>query len=75
MRIVRQTITAALLLSIGAAGQGRRGVPNATPEQTAAIARINGVLAPQTGRLAEARAGVVAAALAQPRDDAAIGHA
>ena len=64
---------AALLLCMTAAAQGRRGgIPNATPEQTAAIARINSTLAPQTQRLAEARAAVIAAALAQPRDDAAI---
>ena len=69
---VRRIVTAGLLLSFAAAGQGRRGIPNVTPEQAAAIARINGVLAPQIERLAEARAGVVAAALAQPRDEAAI---
>ena len=67
-----KTVAAALLLSIAASGQGRRGVPNATSEQTAAIARINSTLAPATRRLEDARSAVVAAALGQPREDSGI---
>ncbi len=70
------TITklAAIVIAFGmmAAGQGRRGIPNATPDQTAAIARMNAAIGPQTQRLAAARSDLIAAALAQPRDDAAI---
>src|SRR4051812_26907098 len=69
---VHKLLAAALLFAGIAAGQGRRGIPNATAEQTAAIARINTALAPQTQRLAAARSELIAAALAQPRDDAAI---
>jgi hypothetical protein len=36
-----------LALSVAAAAQGRRGMPNATPEQSAAVARMNAALAPQ----------------------------
>jgi hypothetical protein len=57
---------------MAATGQGRRGMPNATPEQTAVIAKTNVSLAPQTQRLAAARSDVVAAAFAEPRNDAAI---
>ena len=63
---------AGLLLTVVAAGQGRRGVPNATPEQTAAIARMNTALASQTQRVAAARSDLVAATFADPRDDSAI---
>jgi hypothetical protein len=53
-------------------GRGRGGLPNATPEQTAAVTQMNASLAPQTQALAAARAAVIAASLAQPRDNAAI---
>ena len=51
------------------AQRGGRGIPNATPEQTAAVGRMNGELAPMAQRLAAARADLVAASLAQPRND------
>ncbi len=51
---------------------GRGAIPNATPEQTAAIAQMNVDLAPATQALTVARNAVVAAALAVPRDDAGI---
>jgi Domain of Unknown Function (DUF1080) len=54
------------------AGRGGRGIPNATPEQTAALTQMSADSALQAQRLAEARAAVTAAALAQPRSDAAI---
>lgn len=56
----------------GGAGRGRGGIPNATPEQTAAIAQMNTDLAPLTQTLATARTAVTAASLTQPRDNAAI---
>ena len=55
-----------------AAGRGRGGIPNATPDQTAAIAQMNTNLAPLTQALATARTAVTAASLAQPRDNASI---
>src|SRR5205809_158889 len=70
--ITRKLFAAVLLFTIAAAGQGRRGIANTTPEQNAEIARMNAALAPQTQRLARARSDLVAAALAQPRDDATI---
>src|SRR5436305_8350011 len=70
--IVRNLWAAVLMFSIAAAGQGRRGLVGTTPEQAAAIARLNAASAAQTQRLAEARTELVAAALAQPRDDEAI---
>jgi hypothetical protein len=51
---------------------GRGGIPNATPEQTAAIAQMNMDLAPVVQSLTAARTAVVTASLADPRDDAAI---
>jgi hypothetical protein len=51
---------------------GRGGIPNATPEQTAAVAQMNTGLAAQTQALAAARAALTAAALAEPRNDADI---
>src|SRR5579885_3127334 len=69
---IHRLATIALVFGMAAAGQGRRGMPDATPEQTATIARLNAALAPQMQRLAAARLDLVAAALAQPRDNAAI---
>src|SRR5581483_10430048 len=43
-----------------------------TSEQTTAVARMNAALSPQLQRLAAARTNLVAAALAQPRDEAAV---
>jgi hypothetical protein len=51
---------------------GRGGIPNATPEQTAAIAQMNADLAQAMQALTTARTAVVAAALAVPRNDADI---
>src|SRR5437588_3425233 len=70
--INRKLAAAVLLFGVAAAGQGRRGIPDVTQEQNAAIARMNAALAPQMQRLATARTGVVAATLAQPRDDGTI---
>jgi Domain of Unknown Function (DUF1080) len=53
-------------------GRGGRGIPNATPEQNAAIAQMNAELASVVQRLAAARSDLIAAALAQPRNEAAI---
>jgi hypothetical protein len=63
---------AILLFSIPAGAQGRRTVPNATPEQAAAIARMNGALAPEVQRVTRARTELVAAALTSPTDHAAM---
>ncbi len=72
-------LSVALLLGTHALGtpalaqaRGGRGIPNATPEQNAALAEMNTALAPQTQRLALARTDLVAATLASPRNDAAI---
>src|SRR5215469_10259954 len=54
------------------AGRGGRGIPGATPEQIAAVAQMSADLAAPTQRLTDARAEMVASALAQPRNDAAI---
>src|SRR2546427_9333533 len=70
--IIRNLWAAVLMFSITAAGQGRRGAAGTTPEQAAAIARMNAASSAQTQRLAEARTELVAAALAQPRHDEAI---
>ena len=57
----------------GAQGRGGRGpIPNATPEQTAALAQMNSELAPLTQALTAARDAVGAASLANPRDPAAV---
>ncbi len=45
---------------------------NTTSEQTTAVARMNAALSPQLQRLAAARTNLVAAALGQPRDEAAV---
>ena len=68
--------TAAVSLGLGwalaVAQGGRGGIPNATVAQTAALAQINSGLAGQTQALTAARAALTAAALAEPRNDAAI---
>ena len=51
---------------------GRGGIPNATPEQTAAVTRINGDLGPQNRAIASARAELLALSLTIPRNDTAI---
>lgn len=55
-----------------AQGRGGRGIPNATPEQTAAVTRMNAAVAAETERLSAARADLLAASFAAPRNDAAI---
>lgn len=70
--ILRQTLAAVLFFAIAAAGQGRRGIPNATPEQTAAVERMNAALTSYIEQLTAARLNLVTAAFAQPRDDAAV---
>jgi len=47
-------------------------MPGATPEQAAAVNRMNAGLAPQIQRLASARTDLIATALAQPSNQAAI---
>lgn len=49
---IRKISAAVLLFTITATGQGRRTIPNATPEQTAAIANITAALALPVQRLA-----------------------
>jgi hypothetical protein len=63
---------AILLFSITAAAQGRRTVPNTTPEQAAAITRMNAALAPEVQRVTRARTELVAAVLTAPTDRAAM---
>jgi len=63
---------AILLFSITAGAQGRRTVPNTTPEQAAAIARMNAALAPEVQRVITARTELVAAALMSPTNHAAM---
>src|ERR1700722_8273970 len=58
-------------LSAFAQGPGR-GIPGATEQQTAAVARMNTDLAPQVQSLNEARAAMIAIAFAEPRDNQAI---
>jgi hypothetical protein len=67
---IYRAATTVLLFSVAALGQGRRGILNLTPEQTAEIARMNGTIAPQMQGLAMARADLLAAALSQPADAA-----
>jgi hypothetical protein len=77
MSIVRYAAALAAVLlfgsqSIVAQGRGRGGIPNATAEQTAAVAQLNAALASPIEQLAQARAEAVNASLAQPKNDAAI---
>jgi hypothetical protein len=51
---------------------GRGGIPNVTPEQTAAITQMNADLAAPTQSLAATRTAVITASLAQPRSNSAI---
>lgn len=59
-------------LILAQAPGGRGGIPNVTPDQTAAIAQMNTDLAAATQALAAARTAVIAASLAQPRSNPAI---
>jgi hypothetical protein len=78
----RAAFTAALILNllvfcaaqaqVGNPGRGGRGVPNATAQQSEAVARLNADLAGLTQRLNAARADLISAALAQPRSQSAI---
>jgi hypothetical protein len=73
----RTTFIATAILNIfvasaAAQGRGGRGLPNATPEQNAAVAQMNAELAPQMERLTAVRAEAIPAALAQPADEAAM---
>jgi hypothetical protein len=72
---VGRALAAALLLHLGGAcalAQGGRGLAGATPEQAAALDRMNAELAPLVQRLSAVRSELLAAALAQPPDDAAV---
>ena len=59
-------------LMLAQAPGGRGAIPNVTPEQTAALAEMNTGLAPMTQSLAAARTALVAASLADVRNDADI---
>jgi hypothetical protein len=76
MKFRQAALAAMLAIDLAAAafpqGRGGRGLPNATPEQITAITRMNSGLAAPSQRLDAARADLLAAALAQPRDDRAI---
>ena len=48
----------------GAQGRGGRGIPDTTPEQASAVARLTAEVAPQAERLAAARTDLIAATLA-----------
>ena len=73
MRTTFIAMAALCLFAGSAAAQGRgRGIPNATPEQNAAVTQMNAELAPQMERLAAARAELISTALATPANDAAI---
>jgi hypothetical protein len=65
-------IAAVMLGAAAAQGRGGRGIPNATPEQMAAVAQMNAGLAEQMQRLAAARTELIAASLAETRDDAGV---
>jgi hypothetical protein len=66
-------LTAVLSVASNALSQGRGGgIPNVTPEQTAALTQMNVNLTAVTQALTAARGELVATALAQPRNDAAI---
>jgi hypothetical protein len=65
-------VACALAQGAPPAGRGGRGIPNTTPEQAAALAQLNADLALPTQRLSDARTDLMATALAQPRNDAAI---
>jgi len=74
-RRVCLTIISMLTLSSlsNAQGPGRGGgIPNATPEQTAAISQMNTDLAALNQALASARTAVLAASLATPRNNSDI---
>jgi hypothetical protein len=73
----RAFVAAAVLFNVAAVvfaqgPGGGRGMAGATPEQRAALTRMNSALAEPAQRLAAARADLTAASLGQPRDDAAI---
>ena len=70
--LIATAILNIFVVSAAAQGRGGRGLPNATPEQNAAVAQMNAELSPQMERLTAIRADAIAAALAQPADDAAL---
>lgn len=70
--MIRNLSAAVLLFGVAATGQGRRGIPNESPEQATAIARMNAAFAPQGQRLATARTDLITATFAQPPNSAAI---
>ena len=74
-RVFLTSISLAVFCGIGLAqGPGGRGggIPNVTPEQTAAIAQMNTDLVQQAQALGAARTAVTAASLAQPRSNSNI---
>ncbi|HXB74212.1 MAG TPA: family 16 glycoside hydrolase [Candidatus Acidoferrales bacterium] len=56
----------------GVAQGGRGGIPNLTQEQTAALTQLNADLAGPMQAVTDARTALTTAALAEPRNDAAI---
>ena len=74
MTFKRAALAAIAILNLVPAcvmAQGR-GIPNATPEQTAALTQMSADVALPARRLTEARTDLIATDLAQPRNDAAI---
>lgn len=70
--ILNSASLAMLAQGLPPAGRGGRGIPGATAEQIAALTQMSADLAGPARRLTEARNEVIAAALAAPRNDAAI---
>ena len=70
--ILNSASLAMLAQGLPPAGRGGRGIPGATAEQIAALTQMSADLAGPAQRLTEARNEVSAAALAAPRNDAAI---
>ena len=70
--MVKRTLLAALTaISLFAQGPGR-GIPDLTESQTAGLTRMTAELAPPAQAVAAARTALIAAAFAEPRNDAAI---
>jgi hypothetical protein len=71
MTFKRAALAAIAILNLAslpmlAQGRGGRGIPNATPEQTAALTQMSADLASPMQRLADARTDLIATTLAQP---------
>ena len=74
MTFKRAALAAVAILNLVPAyviAQGR-GIPNTTPEQTAALTQMSAYVALPARSLVEARTDLIATALAQPRNESAI---